>query len=96
VIPASLLAVAIHSLLDYAPLAIIGHDESVQIEIKALSTLATSRLAFASAAPSNPTRSPIATSSCGVCRECLPLPPQTWIPSSFESGAEPRFNARSL
>src|ERR1700731_2011238 len=36
VIPASLLAVAIHSLLDYDPLAIIGHDESVQIEIKAI------------------------------------------------------------
>src|ERR1700731_2386927 len=36
VIPTSLLAVAIHSLLDYDPLAIIGHDESVQIEIKAI------------------------------------------------------------
>ena len=36
VIPASLLAVAIHSLLDYDPLAIIGHDESVQIKIKAI------------------------------------------------------------
>jgi hypothetical protein len=30
VIPASLLAVAIHSLLDRDPLAIIGHDESAQ------------------------------------------------------------------
>src|ERR1700730_15440266 len=36
VIPASLLAVAIHSLLDYDPLAIIGHDESVQIEFEAI------------------------------------------------------------
>src|ERR1700730_949436 len=36
VIPASLLAVAIHSLLDYDPVAITGHDESVQIEIKAI------------------------------------------------------------
>ena len=35
-IPASLLAVAIHSPLNYDPLAIIGHDESVQIEIKAI------------------------------------------------------------
>ena len=35
-IPASLLAVAIHSLLDDNPLAIIGHDESVQIKIKAI------------------------------------------------------------
>src|SRR3984893_14348638 len=36
VVPASLFAVAIRSLLDYDPLAIIGHDESVQIEIKAI------------------------------------------------------------
>ena len=36
VIPASLLAVAIHPLLDDNPLAIIGHDESMQIEIKAI------------------------------------------------------------
>src|ERR1019366_3842808 len=35
-IPASLLAVAIHSLLDDNPLAVIGHDESMQIEIKAI------------------------------------------------------------
>ena len=28
----------------------------------------------------------MATSSCGVCRECFPRPPQTWIPSSFDSG----------
>src|SRR6202043_1873954 len=36
VIPASLLAVAIHSLLDYDPLATVGHNEPVQIEIEAI------------------------------------------------------------
>jgi hypothetical protein len=36
VIPASLLAVAIHSLLDDNPLATVGHNEPVQIEIKAI------------------------------------------------------------
>ena len=35
------------------------------------------RLAFASAYPSKPTRSPMATSSSGVLRECLPRPPHT-------------------
>jgi hypothetical protein len=48
---------------------------------------------LASAAPSNPTRSPIATSSCGVRLECLPRPPQTRTPSSPARGAKPRFNA---
>jgi class 3 adenylate cyclase len=33
------------------------------------------------------------TSSCGVCREYLPRPPQTWMPSSFSRGANPRFSA---
>src|ERR1700758_2235816 len=33
------------------------------------------------------------TSSCGVCRECLPRPPQTWTPSSCSNGASPRFRA---
>jgi hypothetical protein len=37
-----------------------------------------------------------ATSSCGVCRECLPRPRQTWTPSSFESGVKPRFKAYPL
>ena len=59
----------------------------------ALSTFATSRLTLASAAPSIPTRSPIAVSSNGVLRDCLPRPPQTWIPSSPESGSSPRFSA---
>src|SRR6202040_3377484 len=59
----------------------------------ALSTLATKRLAVASAVPSKPTRSPISTSSCGVCREYFPRPPQTWIPSSRSNGVSPRFNA---
>lgn len=36
VITASLHAIAIHSLLDDDPLAIIGHDESVQIKIKSV------------------------------------------------------------
>ncbi len=40
-----------------------------------------------------PTRSPIAISSSGVLRECLPRPPQTWRPSSPASGASPRFSA---
>jgi hypothetical protein len=34
-------------------------------------------LAFASADPSNPTRSPMAINSAGVCRERLPRPPHT-------------------
>ena len=36
VIPASLLAVAIHPLLDDNPLTIVGHNETVQIKIKAI------------------------------------------------------------
>ena len=36
VIPASRLPVAIHPLLDDNPLAIVGHNEAVQIEIKAI------------------------------------------------------------
>ena len=36
VISASLLAVAIHSLLDYDPLAIVGHDEAVKIKVEAI------------------------------------------------------------
>jgi hypothetical protein len=56
----------------------IGSQGREQLELPAaLSTLATRRLACASVAPSKPTRSPIATSSWGVCRECFPRPPQT-------------------
>jgi hypothetical protein len=40
----------------------------------------------ASPVPSMPTRSQIATSSCGVCPEWLPCPPQTWMPSSPDKG----------
>ena len=73
-------------LLDNNPPAIIGYDEAVQIEIEAILHSGTVK------AP----RSPIATSSYGVCRECLPLPRQIWTPSSFVSGAKPRFKAYSL
>jgi hypothetical protein len=60
-------------LLDNNPPAIIGYDEAVQIEIEAILHSGTVDLGDEpSAAPSKPTRSPIATSSCGVCRECLP------------------------
>src|SRR5208282_2003555 len=31
--------------------------------------------------------------SSGVWRECRPRPPQTWMPSSPESGASPRLSA---
>ena len=63
-IAARLLALAVHPLLNYDPMAVIGNDEAVQIKIETVlhggaSTLATSRLAFASA-PVEPTRSPIA------------------------------------
>jgi hypothetical protein len=69
----------------------------VQIEIEAILHSGTVDLGDEpSAAPSKPTRSPIATSSCGVCRECLPRPRQTWTPSSFESGVKPRFKAYPL
>src|SRR5205807_6525563 len=70
-------------LLDNNPPAIIGYDEAVQIEIEAILHSGTVKAA----------RSPIATSSRGVCRECLPRPQQTWTPSSFESGVKPRFKA---
>jgi hypothetical protein len=33
--------------------------------------------------------------SCDVLRECLPRPPQTWMPSAALSGAPPRFSAVS-
>jgi hypothetical protein len=84
-------------LLDNNPPAIIGYDEAVQIEIEAILHSGTVDLGDApSAAPSKPTRSPIATSSYGVCRECLPRPRQTWTPSSFKSGVKPRFKAYPL
>ena len=35
-IPASLPALAIHPLLNHDPLAVVGHDEAVQIKIKAV------------------------------------------------------------
>jgi hypothetical protein len=98
VIPASLLAVAIHSLLDDNPLATVGHNEPVQIEIKAILhggaiDLGDEPDRICECRPIKAHTLPIATSSRGVCRECLPRPPQTWIPSSFESGAKPRFKA---
>jgi hypothetical protein len=44
-------------------------------------------------APLNPTRSPMEISSCGVCREYLPRPPQTLMPSSLRNGVSPRLRA---
>ena len=60
VITSSLAEFAVHPLLNYYPVSIVRYDESMEIEVNpswtaALSTLATRRLAFASAAPSKPT-----------------------------------------
>ncbi len=98
VIAAGLALVAIHALLHHDPFAVIGDDEAVQIEIEAVlhrgaidlgDQLAGAHQILAVEAE------PVAKvrSSSGVLRECSPRPPQTWMPSSLESGFSPRFRA---
>jgi hypothetical protein len=92
-------AIAIHALLYHDPIPGIGNNEAVQVKIEAILDRGTVNLSDQADSfwplprRRTPTRWPIATSSCGVCRECWPRPPQTWTPSSMDSGARPRFSA---
>jgi hypothetical protein len=55
---------------------------------KTLRVLGNQGLARVRAGASRPIRSPRTASSSGVRRECLPRPPQTWMPSSPCSGPD--------
>jgi hypothetical protein len=98
VIAPRLAAIVVHPLLHHHPFAVVGDDEAMEIEIEAVLhggavDLGDQPAARPSAPPSSPTRSPTSASSPGVLRECLPRPPQTWMPSSPDSGASPRLSA---
>ena len=82
VIAARLALVAVHALLHHRPLAVIGDEEAVQVEIEAVLHGGAVDLGHKAAGAregraSKPMRSPSAASSSGVRRECLPRPPQT-------------------
>ena len=91
-------ALAVHALLHHRPVAVVGDDETVQVEIEAVlhggaidlghETAGLRELA-AVEADLVPDRDEFAR----VCRECFPRPPQTWMPSSFCSGVSPRLSA---
>jgi hypothetical protein len=73
---------AIHALLNDRPFALVGHEETMQVKVKAV--LYRGAVDFGHkaagrvrASPSIPMRSPSVVSSSGVRRECLPRPPQT-------------------
>ena len=99
VIAAGLPRVAVHALLHHHPLAVVGDDEAVQVEIETVLHRRAVDLGDQAAGAARALRrrgrrarrSP--SSSCGVLRECLPRPPQTWMPSSPASGVRPRFSA---
>ena len=99
VIAARLPLVAVHALLHHRPVAVIGDEEAMQVEVEAVLHGGAVDLRHQAAgaregcARRMPTGRRAPSSSSGVRRECLPRPPQTWIPSSLCSGARPRFSA---
>src|SRR5690606_22025831 len=79
VVAACLALVAIHALLHHRPADIVGHEEPMQVELKAILhggavALATTRLARHTRPASKPMRSQKTLDSSGVRRECLPRP----------------------
>ncbi len=101
-VPARLPGVAVHALLDHHPLAVVGDDEAVQIEVEpvlhggAVDPWRPAGWRGASAVPSKPVRSPIACSSCGGLAACAGRVRRRHCrPSSAESGVRPRFRAPS-
>ena len=98
VVAARLPLFAVHALLHHDPAPVVGDDEPVQVEIEAVLHRGAVDLGDqpARGRELRPVEAdPLADlrSSCGVLRECAPRPPQTWRPSSPESGASPRFSA---
>ena len=88
VIAAGLALVAVHALLHHGPVAVVGDEEPVQVEIEAVLHGRAVDLGDEAAGAGEgmahrsrcDRRAPL--SSSGVRRECLPRPPQTWMPSS--------------
>ena len=64
-------------------------DPALTVSVTGDDPVWTRRLARVSEGASRPRRQPSAVSSSGVLQECLPRPPQTWMPSSPGSGASP-------
>jgi hypothetical protein len=88
-------AVALHSLLHDGPVAVVGHDKAVQIEVEPILHRRAVDLG------DEPARrrqcraikaDPMSWSSSGVRRERALRPPHTWMPSAPESGPRPRFS----
>ena len=99
VVAAGVAAVAVHALLDHDPLAVVGDDEAVQVELEAVLHRRAVDLGDEPARPRQ--RRAVEAGALAdrrrarpaSARECLPRPPQTWRPSSPASGASPRFSA---
>ena len=76
-------ALAVHALLHHDPSPVIGDNEAMQVEVEAVLHSRTVDLGDEAACvgkaravePRRARRWPQA--QCGVCRECLPRPPQT-------------------
>ena len=86
-------AVALHSLLHDGPVAVVGHDKAVQIEVEPILHRRAVDLG------DEPARrrqcraikaDPMSWSSSGVRRERALRPPHTWMPSAPESGPPDR------
>ena len=97
-IAARLPAIAVHALLHHDPTPVVGDDEAVQIKIEAILHRGAVHLGdeparLASAAPSKPTRSPIAMSSCGRLPRMLAAAAADMDAEFAASGARPRFSA---
>ena len=83
----------VHALLHHRPFARRGDDERVQVDLKSVGDgvvvdAGVRRLVRTSSSPSRPRRSARARSSSGVLRECLPRPPQTYMPNSPARGIQ--------
>ena len=93
--------VAVHALLHHDPLAVVGDDEAVQVELEAVLHRGAVDLGDQPARPRQ--RRAVEAGAHrrsrrarpGVRREWRPRPPQTWRPSSPRRGASPRFSAPS-
>lgn len=82
VIAPRLALVAVQSLLNHDPVPVVGDNKAVQIKLETILDGGAVDLGNKAArggklAAAKPTRSPMVTSSSGVCRECFPRPPQT-------------------
>ena len=85
-------------MLHHHPTAVIGDDEAVQIKIEPVLNRGTVYLGDEPAGGRESRAVETDTFAdrhqlLGVLRECAPRPPQTWRPSSLDSGFSPRFSA---